>query len=121
MKGEILRKFFHMLVVLVFIPIAALSKGVLILIIVTGLIFYLFYESHASAWGKIPVLTELIGKLKRLGEQEITYAPFRMGAGIAITVLVFPFRPATAGLLQLAFCDMAAALVGMNWGKRKLP
>lgn len=120
-RGEILRKLCHMAVVVAFIPIAALSKGIPVLIIVTCLVLYLLHESYVQKGGSVPFFTGLIRKVKRLEEKEISHAPFLMGIGVGLTVLSFPFRPAAAGLLQLAFCDMAAALVGMTWGKRPLP
>lgn len=120
-RKEALRKLFHTVIVIAFIPIAAIAKGLLVLGIVTCLVLYLFHESYVHSGGSIPFITDWIGKLKRLEEKKIAYAPFLMGAGIVMTVVVFPFRPAAAGLLQLACCDMAAALVGMKWGQRKLP
>lgn len=120
-KNEIWRKFFHALVVAAFVPLAAIAKGILVLIVVTGLILYLFHESHVRSGGHIPFFTNAIQKAKRLGEEEIAQAPFLMGAGIIVTTLVFPFRAAAVGLLQLALCDMAAALVGMIWGRHKIP
>ncbi len=119
-KTELLRKLFHAIIVMAFIPIAAISKGILILIVVAGLILYLFHEAHAGSGGQIPFFTTMIQKVKRLGEEEIARAPFLMGGGILVTTIVFPFRAAATGLLQLALCDMAAALVGMTWGRRSL-
>lgn len=121
LKSEIRRKLFHMVVVVGFIPIAALSKGILILIIVSCLILYLLHESYTQGGKTVPFFTDQIRKVKRLREEKIALSPFLMGGGIVVTVLVFHFKPAAAGLLQLAFGDMAAALVGMTWGKRRLP
>ena len=120
MKREIWRKMLHMGVIAM-LPIAMLSKGALVLVIFSLAVFYLAHESYVQGGGSIPLLTAAIQKAKRLGEQEIAHAPFLMGAGVLVTVLIFPLRPAAAGLLQLAFADMAAALVGMTWGEHRLP
>jgi phytol kinase len=120
LRKEIIRKLFHMSIIVV-LPVAAISKGVLVLGIVAASILYLAYEAHVRAGGSIPIITDVFNKAKRIGESEIAHAPFLMAAGVIITVLVFPFKPAAAGLFQLAFCDMAAALVGITWGKHNLP
>ncbi len=110
-----------MVAVLAFVPIAAISKGVIVLLVVSTLLLYLFYESYAARGGSLPFVTTIIGRVKRMKEKEIAHAPFLMGGGIAVTVVIFPFHPAAAGLLQLAVSDMAATLVGQVWGKRPLP
>ncbi len=120
MKGEIWRKMLHMGVI-VFLPIAALSKGILVLVIFGLALFYLAHESYVQSGHSVPILTGLIQKAKRVGEHEIALSPFLMAAGVLVTVLIFPLKPAAAGLLQLAFADMAAALVGLTWGKNRLP
>ena len=119
-RREIWRKILHMGVIAA-LPIAALSKGILVLVIFGMAILYLSHEAYVQNGGSVPVLTEAIRRAKRLREREIAHAPFLMGAGVLVTVLIFPLKPAAAGLLQLAFADMAAALVGILWGKRKLP
>lgn len=121
LKRELLRKLLHAAVVVGFIPIAAVSKGILILVIVGGLVLYLFYESYVARGGSLPLVTKLVDKIKRFKETEIAHAPFIMGAGIILTVIAFPFRPATAGFLQLAVCDMVATLAGKKWGRHPLP
>lgn len=119
-KREIWRKMLHMGAI-AFLPIAALSKGVLVLVIFALAVLYLSHEAYVQNGGSVPILTEAIRRAKRLGEHKIAHAPFLLGAGVLVTVLIFPLRPAAAGLLQLAFADVAAALVGMAWGSRKLP
>lgn len=119
-KKELWRKLFHMLVI-VFLPIAAISKGLLVLILLILAVLYLAHESYVQQGGTVPILTEAIQKAKRLREREIARAPFLMWAGVVITVFVFPLKPAAAGLLQLAFADVAAALVGMKLGSRPIP
>jgi dolichol kinase len=120
LKKEVWRKILHMGVILV-LPIAALSKGILVLFIVGLAILYLVHESYAQDGGSIPLITPAIQKAKRLSERKIAQSPFLMGTGVLITVLIFPLMPAAAGLMQLAFADMAAALVGILWGRHKLP
>ncbi len=115
-RRELWRKMLHMGVI-VFLPIAALSKGLLILILLIMAVLYLAHESYVQRGGTVPLLTDAIQRAKRLREREIARAPFLMGAGVAVTVL----QPAAAGLLQLAFADVAAALVGMTMGQRKIP
>ncbi len=119
MKGEIWRKILHMGVI-VFLPIAAISKGLLVLLIAGLAILYLTHESYVQDGGSVPVVTAAIRRAKRLREKKIAHSPFLMGIGVVVTVLIFPLKPAAAGLLQLAFADMAAALVGMMWGRRKI-
>jgi len=119
-KRELWRKTLHMGVI-VFLPIAALSKGLLILILLIMAVLYLAHESYVQRGGMVPILTDAIQKAKRLREREISRAPFLMGAGVVVTVFIFPLQPAAAGLLQLAFADVAAALVGMTMGARKIP
>lgn len=120
MKGEIWRKILHMGII-IFLPIAAISKGVLALIVMGLVLLYLAYESYTQEGGSIPIVSEGIRRAKRLGEQKIARSPFLMFAGVLVTVFLFPLKPAAAGILQLAFADMAAALVGLMWGKRKIP
>lgn len=120
MKGEIWRKILHMGVI-VFLPIAAVSKGLLILIIVILAVLYLVHESHVRKGGSVPIITQGIQRAKRLREKKVARAPFMMGIGVVVTIFIFPLNPASAGVLQLAFADMAAALVGLLWGRHKLP
>ncbi|MBI4373329.1 MAG: hypothetical protein HY542_00475, partial [Deltaproteobacteria bacterium] len=116
MRKEIWRKVLHMGVILA-LPIAAISKGVLVLAIVGLAVLYLVHESNAADGGTLPILTPAIQKAKRLSEKKIAQSPFMMGIGVLITVLVFPLKPAAAGLVQLAFSDMAAAMIGLLWGR----
>ncbi len=120
LKKELWRKTLHMGVI-VFLPIASLSKGILVLIIFILAILYLAHESYAGEGHVVPWITPALQRAKRLGEHKIARAPFLMGAGVLVTVLIFPLKPAAAGLMQLAFADMAASIVGMIWGKRPLP
>jgi dolichol kinase len=110
-----------MAVVLVLLSIAAISKGALVLFIITCMFLYIFHESYAEKGKPLPYVSNAIRSMKRLGEERISFSPFVLGMGIILTVLIFPFKPATAGLLQLAFGDTAAALVGLRYGKKKLP
>lgn len=120
MRKEIWRKVLHMGVILA-LPIAAVSKGVLVLGIAGLAILYLVHESHVQDGGSVPLITPAIQKAKRLSEKKIAQSPFMMATGVLITVLIFPLKPAAAGLIQLAFADMAAALVGILWGRHPLP
>jgi len=119
-KKEIWRKTLHMGAILS-LPVAALSKGFLVLLIVCLGLLYLAHESYAQQGGSIPFFTEAILRAKRLKGHQIDRAPFMMGIGVLVTVLIFPLDPASAGVLQLAFADVAAALVGLLWGRHKLP
>ncbi|MBI2066794.1 MAG: hypothetical protein HYW02_01665 [Deltaproteobacteria bacterium] len=119
LKKELWRKFIHMGIIIA-LPIAAISKGVLVLVIVACAIMYLSHESFVRQGGSVPFLSEAVAKAKRLREKEIAQSPFFMGLGVGITLLVFPFKPAAAGLLQLAFADVASAIIGITYGKHKL-
>ncbi|MBI2982561.1 MAG: phosphatidate cytidylyltransferase, partial [Deltaproteobacteria bacterium] len=99
----------------------ALSKGVLVLTIIGLAVLYLVYESNVADGRTVPILTPAIEKAKRLSEKKIAQSPFMMGIGVLITVLIFPLMPAAAGLMQLAFSDMAAAMIGLLWGRHPLP
>ncbi|MBI2981727.1 MAG: hypothetical protein HYY44_05485 [Deltaproteobacteria bacterium] len=120
MRKEIWRKVLHMGVILA-LPIAALSKGVLVLTIIGLAVLYLVHESNAADGGTLPFLTPAIQRAKRLSEKKIAQSPFMMGIGVLITVLIFPLKPAAAGLMQLAFADMAAAMIGLLLGRHPLP
>lgn len=119
MKTEVWRKVLHMGIIIT-LPIAALSKGILVLFILCLCVLYLSYESYIHTGGSLPIVTRLVDRAKRLREKKIARAPFMMMAGVGITVLIFSIKPAAAGIFQLAFCDMAASLVGKMWGSHKI-
>jgi len=49
------------------------------------------------------------------------FGPLRFTLGALVTTVIFSERTASASLLLLTFVDAAAAVVGMNFGKTRIP
>jgi dolichol kinase len=120
-KTEYWRKAIH-LSGLFFIPILLWNRSVFAALLATFLIVYLLVEFLAKRGKWIPLLSALTENSKREKERGRLSrgALFLVASGIALPYLLGS-RAAAVGLTQIFTADVSSTLVGMKWGRKRLP
>lgn len=120
-RHEVFRKGVHICAVVV--PLLAAWSLPFTLWLV-GSVTLLFLGSElARLWGTAaPFVSAVTWRAMRPAEARgVAMGPLLFGAGIWLTLLVFPPKAAAAGVLILAAGDTAASLVGRAFGQTALP
>lgn len=121
LKKEILRKSIHLSGIFL-LPILYWNKNIFALILSSALFFYLFIEWFHKKKIKIPLLTTLIQACKRDYEKEsLARGPILLAVSGIFLPYLFGTQAAAVGLSQIFVADVFATLLGMKFGKKKLP
>ncbi len=120
-RHEIFRKGVHICAVTV--PLIAAWSWPFALWLVGGVTLLFLGSELARLWGTAaPLLSTVTWRAMRPSEARgIAMGPVLFGAGIWLTLLVFPPKAAAAGILILAAGDTAASLMGRAFGQTVLP
>ncbi len=107
---------------LFFIPVLLWNREVFVGLLTTFLAFYLLVEFLAKRGKTVPFLSALTDNSKRDSERGRLSrgALFLVASGILTPYLFGPWA-AAVGLSQIFAADVPSTLVGMKWGRRKLP
>ncbi len=105
-KKEILRKSLHLPGLGVPFLFTWQASFTLTLLFLLSL-FYLVNE-----WFRVHKLTR---------SPDIDLAPIYLALGLGLSTFFFPFRAALVGALLVCGGDVLAAIVGVQWGKKKIP
>lgn len=118
---EFLRKTVHLSGVFL-LPVLLWNRHLFAGTIAAALLIYLFVEWSARMGKRIPLLTRLTEACKRSDEKgRPSLGPILLAAACIVTPCLFGAKAAAAGLAQAFVADTAATLVGMQWGRVKLP
>ena len=117
-KRETIRKLFHLSGIF-FLFLAKDFKSLSLLLLVSLIFIYLFsiFLEKTTHHG-FPGVAQLTHFLKR-GEK-VDLAPPFLALGIIVCLLFFKFEIATCAILQICVGDIAASLIGQQWGKKKI-
>ncbi len=121
LKKEILRKSIHLSGIFL-LPILYWNKNIFALILLLALLFYLIIEWANKKKIKIPLLTVLIQACKRDYEKgSLARGPILLAVSGIFLPYLFGAQAAAIGLAQIFVADVFATLLGMKFGKKKLP
>lgn len=120
-RHEVFRKGVHICAVLV--PLIADWSRTFSLWLVGGVTALFLASELARLWGTAaPFISAVTWRAMRPSEARgVAMGPVLFGAGIWLTLFVFPQKAAFAGILILAAGDTAASLVGRAFGQTLLP
>lgn len=119
--AEVCRKMIHGLGVLaVFVhPVWPVALNAVLLL---SALAYLVGELLRLNGVVLPVVGDVTQQVIRSGEQRrVALAPIALAAGVLGSLWLFPNRVAYAAVLAVAVADSAATLVGIKWGRVRLP
>lgn len=121
LKKEFARKLIHLTVA--FTPVLANFNYLMtVILLVAGILIYVYSEGVRLSGGEVPVIT----KLTRLASRERDKGGFVLGAltlgiGALLALLLYPSPASEVALYALAFGDGLASLAGKLWGRVKIP
>ena len=117
MKAELLRKGIHLLIALV-PPMAALYRSHAAMLLMMGILFYLWVESMRYLGFSPPFFSAVTSAVLRRKEQgRFALAPVTLALGALLALLLFPPPIAAAAIFVLAFGDSAGTIIGKFWGR----
>ncbi|MFO1519324.1 MAG: SEC59/DGK1/VTE5 family protein [bacterium] len=117
-KKEIARKLFH-LPGLLFLFAAQYHRWLSVSALLALTFFYGLSCFLENRNGKgLPGIAALTHRLKREGKWD--FGPPLLAVGIALSLILFPYRAAACGILLVCIADGAASVAGKYWGRRKL-
>ena len=119
-KTELPRKGVHVLGLLL-IPILYYSPPLAIILCGLLIPIYLIEEYLFRSGYSLGGLLPFIQKCKRPHESLFAPSPIYLALGILFAMIFFPFPAAACGIIQVSIADAGAAIIGMKWGKKKLP
>ena len=120
-QKELWRKSIH-LFGLFLIPILLWKREVFVLLVLAALLLYLTVEWLERRGRSLPFLTALTLKSKRGTEQgHLSRGAVCLALSGILTPYLFGAETAALGLTQVFVADAAATLVGLKFGKKKLP
>jgi dolichol kinase len=117
LRSEVFRKAIHILIALG-PPRAAMSRSHTALLIMGGLLFYVYAESLRFLGFQLPLFSAiLMTVLRKREEGGLALGPVTLGLGALLTLLLFPPMAAAAAIYALAFGDGTATLTGRFLGR----
>ena len=118
---EFFRKSIHLCAA--FIPLLAkLDKLAVCLLLVLAIAAYSACELLRLRGIRVPLVSRITFYAARERDSgRFVLGPVTLAAGAALSLLLFPLRYATAGILALAFGDGTASIAGKLLGKHALP
>jgi phytol kinase len=120
-KGEYWRKSLHLAWGLA-LPVLFWNRFVFSGLFALVLAAYLSVEIQGRRGRRIPFLSPLTERAKRESERgRLSWGAVLLALSGMLLPHLFGETAAAVGLSQTLFADVASSLVGMRWGKRKLP
>jgi dolichol kinase len=121
LKGEIVRKLLHFLVALV--PVMAnVDKGFTLLLLGTGIIFYIIVEKLRQEGVYVLVISDLTVFASRERDKgNFVLGPITLGLGAMLALALYPEPASRIAIYALAFGDGFASLAGKLIRGIKLP
>lgn len=124
-KKELARKFTHLLsvfiIIIYFIVSYLFNKQIALLLLVLILIVSLEFEYlRLEIPRKIPVLNRVWSYIRREKEKDRLGADIFILTGAILVLAIFDTKVAVAAILMTTFGDLAAALIGIRFGKHYL-
>ena len=121
LKTELYRKLIHILGLL-FIPLLYYSRELTLMLCISLIPLYLIEEYLFRKELELGGLITFFQKCKRPHEADIFILdPIFMVVGVFIAVFFYPLTAAACAIFQVSLADAGAAIVGIQWGHRKLP
>jgi dolichol kinase len=117
LRSEVFRKALHILIALV-PPLAAMDRSHTALLIMGGLLFYVYAESLRFLGFQLPLISAVTkAVLRKREEGGFALGPVTLGLGALLALLLFPPMAAAAAIYALAFGDGTATLTGRFLGR----
>ncbi len=118
---EVLRKAVH-LAGIFFLPILFWNRTLFSLLLLLFLLIYLIIERAEKKGKRIPFLSTLTRRCKRPEESgRLARGPIFLVLAGFITPYLFGVQAAGVGLAQALVADVASSLVGLKFGRKKIP
>jgi Dolichol kinase len=83
-----------------------------------SLVYYLSELRRVSHKSTLPLFGFLSKKLTRTSH--LDFAPIFLAVGLCVASVFLPFKAAFSGALLACLCDAIAALVGMQFGRKRI-
>ena len=117
MKAELARKGIHLLIA--FVPLlAALNRSHTALLLMAGLLVYVWAESMRFLGFSPPLIATVTKKVLRDRERGgFALGPLTLGLGALLALILFPPKVAALAIYAVAFGDSASSLVGGFFGR----
>ena len=121
LRGEIVRKLLHFLVALV--PLmASVDKNLTLLLLGTGVIFYIIVEKLRQEGVEVLVISDLtIFASRDRDKGRFVLGPVTLGLGAMLALALYPEPASRIAIYALAFGDGFASLAGKLIGGIRLP
>ena len=116
-KTELIRKSIHFLIA--FCPLmAAISLPLTQLILIVGVLSFIYFENLRLKGISIPVVSSLTSMASRPRDHgHFVLGPVTLGLGALLVLSLFPVEAASIAIYALAFGDGFAGLVGKTFGR----
>ena len=117
LKTELIRKSIHFLIAL-FPVIALLNRPLALVLLLTGVLVYICFESLRLRGIRVPLVSSLTALASRpRDEGHFVLGPVTLGFGAFLALSLFPPEAASIAIYALAFGDGFASLVGKPFGR----
>jgi dolichol kinase len=129
-RTELVRKSLHFLIalcpLLVFLADTFLftnktngfdGTSLVIVLLITGILLYAVMETLRLKGVRVPLVSFLTEKAMRRRDTGFVKGPVTLGAGAALSLILFPLNAASVGIYALAFGDGLSSLVGRLAGR----
>lgn len=118
---ELFRKMIHMGTALV--PLVLyFSRPFTVFLLTAALVLYTMTELVRISGRRVPIVSKITeAAARKRDEDRFVLGPVTLCIGVLVTVLIFDFKTATAGIFALAFGDGLASLAGKFFGKCVIP
>jgi dolichol kinase len=115
-KTEVIRKAIHFLIALS--PgMAAINHGLTIVLLVSGILFYVSMECFRLSGVQVPLISKLTRMASRTRDDgKLVLGPVTLGAGALLALLFYPSPASAIAIYALAFGDGLASLAGKLCG-----
>ena len=118
---EFVRKAIHLLVA--FVPyLAWVNRPLTMAALASGTLFYVFSEALRLRGSPVLLVSDITVLASRDGDRgRFVLGPVTLGLGAMLALLLYPEPAATIAIYALAFGDGFASIVGMSFGRRRVP
>ena len=118
---EFFRKSIHLCAA--FVPLfAKLNTFAVCVLLALAIAVYSACEILRLRGVRVPLVSKITAYAARERDAgRFVLGPVTLAAGVLLSLLLFPLRYATAGILALAFGDGTASIAGKLFGKHRLP
>ncbi|MDR1363167.1 MAG: phosphatidate cytidylyltransferase [Spirochaetaceae bacterium] len=118
LKSECIRKSIHFLIAFIPLLLAATSRSFVILVLIFGIILYIYLENLRLSGVEIPFFSNIVRKASRPRDNNrFVLGPVTLGLGALFALVFLPKTAADIAILALAFGDGLASLIGRVFGR----